>query len=88
MRKLIASALVVLASGCSGGGAPTLDATSEQTVKASVERMTDALPESERPAFVRALARQAMSNALKPGGPYKPLHGLTAAEITARAASD
>jgi hypothetical protein len=80
---------LMLLVGC---GAPTIDATSQETLKASMEKVRASLPEADRARFVGDCMTVSMSAALKggmlakktaPAGTevLRPLHGMTAEKI-------
>lgn len=89
--------LVVFGFGCSQ---PRIDATNDQTLEESVERVRESLPESQREEFDVAIAVVSMSQLVNIGGIIagtvdeeeleknmrKALHGKTGKEILARSA--
>jgi hypothetical protein len=93
--KLATIFLATMVGGC--GGAPTFDASSDKTANKSMEVMTAKLPDAEKkqfaadtmtlvsPAFMKSAMASAFSKTAKPdtsaAGVFKPLHGLTRAQI-------
>jgi hypothetical protein len=95
MNRSIACLLVLLAMVAGCGGEPRFDATDEATAKASVDRMTAGMTAAQKDEFTKSMTTVMVAPALKGGVPKdqspnslrKPLHGMTAAEITAKAES-
>jgi hypothetical protein len=82
--------LLVVVVGC---GAPTLDTTSEESMKRSMDAMSAKLSQEDQGQLAGALVIHSMSKALdamKAGGKAAPhemckeLHGLTAQQIIAK----
>ena len=91
MKKL--GLIIVLSALLAACGAPTLDATSEESRKSSIERMKQALPDGERGRFERAVMIVAMDglSIADSGGSVDAalvtLDGKTAEEIMSEADS-
>jgi hypothetical protein len=92
---IVALSLSLVVAGC-GGGAPRIDASTDETARASLDRMRAGLSKAQRdalagdistvamPAMIkRALASRNMSEG--PAVSLKPIDGLTAAEIHEKA---
>ena len=93
MRRVLMGAVLglTLAAGC--GGEPTFDATSDATMKASIERMSAGLSPQDRLRFLRGAMGPTMRAAARSGvrgqsaaahESARSLHGLTAREIMAK----
>jgi hypothetical protein len=89
-RWLLGLLLLVFVVGC---GAPTLDTTSEESMKKSIDAMGAKLTDQEKGQLAGALLMHTMSKAFSAegaGGDQKPheickeLHGLTAEQIIAK----
>ena len=89
---LLAAAL--LAAGCGGGSPKTLDTTTEESTKRSVQEITKGMSAEEKKQFESAVmaigAKHLMANMFKEGvdaerETFKSLHGKTAAEVIAEA---
>jgi hypothetical protein len=92
---IVALSLALAVAGCSDG-APRIDASTDQTARASLERMRAGLSEAQRDALAGDIATVAMPAMIKrafasgnmgegPAVSLKPIDGLTAAEIHERA---
>ena len=82
---------LMLVVGC--GGAPTLDASSEESLKSSMEAMAKNLSEEEKQKFAASVAMHGMGNMFQAAmsgeekelhAMLKDLHGLTAQQIIAK----
>jgi hypothetical protein len=98
--RLIATCLL-LATLCGCGGPPTVDATTDETAQASIERIGSTLDDAGKRRFMGAVMALSMGPALQraasaargesPAAPMsasetiKALHGLSADEIIAKA---
>ena len=91
MNKIaIVVALVVCIGGC--GGEPRLDTSTEERAYASLEKMTDKMPDSEKEVFVKQCMLIEIKLAKMKGEPKPPakatslksLHGMTVEEIRAK----
>jgi len=80
-RLAVILALCFVICGC--GAEPTFDATSDATVKTSMETLTSGLTDTEKQEFVRIVLRKGLTGAANKSGGYKDLHGKTAREILA-----
>ena len=93
---LLALALILTASG-SCSSRPRIDASSEESVAASIERVRESLPERDRPRFDVALYNLTLSrtfgaqadtarapDAVSLVWIAKPLDGLTGTEVIAK----
>ena len=87
MRYVLLALVAVLVAGC---GEQRFDATSEETVKASIEQMGKNLSQEDKARFARgvmgAMMKSAFRSATKkkvasPAEVARPLHGLTATQI-------
>src|SRR5215210_7263328 len=97
MGKALCVALAagwLVLTGCESGGGGRFDATNEATTKASLKRMTAGKTEAQKKQFIAdcaAIAAQAATERAMHGSPtspaegFKPLHGLTASQIRAKA---
>jgi hypothetical protein len=100
VRRPIVLALALTLAGCGPAAEPTLDATSDGTLEASLKRMAAGMSPEEKAEFgrstmlliFRSVAREAFrpraADSLAPtaADTAKPLDGLTAAEINRLAA--
>ena len=95
MRWAVMLALVVSLAGCNGP--PRIDATNDETLKASMEAVTAGMSKAEKDVFAGDCSAVILSEGLPRafrGAPAPsstaetahPLHGLTAAEVHAKAA--
>ena len=82
---------LVLVFGC--GGAPTLDASSEESLKSSMQAMAEKLSAEEKHKFAASVAMHGMGNMFQSAMSgekkelhvmLKDLHGLTAQQIIAK----
>ncbi len=95
MRFALMLTLCLTLAGCSLG-APKFDASSEESVRTSMERMTKGMSDKERVKLAGAmaslmvadpvtLALNAKDSTVNEVAVFKPLHGMTAKEIIAKA---
>ena len=91
MNKLFLMCALLLVVGCGGG--PTLDASSEESLKSSMEAMAKNLSEEDQKKFTGYLQLVGRSKQLVAAGSGKELplhealkdsHGLTASQIIAK----
>jgi len=90
MRRALLVAIAVVFAGC---GEQRFDATSEETVKASIEQMGKNLSQEDKVRFARGIMGSAIGPAFQAamtkdsahsGDLTKSLHGLTAKQIMDR----
>ena len=90
MRRVLLVAIAVAFAGC---GEQRFDATSEETVKASIEQMGKNLSQEDKVRFARGIMGSAIGPAFQAamtkdsahsGDLTKSLHGLTAKQIMER----
>jgi hypothetical protein len=98
MRKCVVVLPILAMGGC--GGDPRLDTTNKQTYEASRKAIEAGMTDAQKrefardtmaalgPAAVQAAMKKNFSNTAGPANPadmYKPLNGMTAEEIHAKA---
>lgn len=99
LRLLLLTHLLLAGCGGASVGAPKIDATNDETLRSSLDRITSGMSDTERRQFEAACtalrlpqdtrrsfqAGLSKSAGLSQADSYKPLHGLTAAEVIKKA---